>query len=131
MLVTLATPALAGAPARSSLTPFTPETGQGKFTAQQTHNDELKVTIVLKGALPNTVYSALVWYNTVPNPPSEGGSSYIGDIQTDDNGNCRVRILDPGWEGPATLYVQLELIVDPYGTPATAYKSGAPIIELK
>jgi hypothetical protein len=64
MLVTLATPALADR-ASGSLTPQGGEPGIGKYSIRTTHDNYLKVTVSLRGAMPDATYKVHV-YSAAP-----------------------------------------------------------------
>ena len=90
MLVILTTPALAR-PYRAYLVVETeatvpePDGVTGQYTAQVTHNNQVKVTIVLKGALPNAHYWVMVQDRTY------GGFAPAGEFYTNDKGQARSR----------------------------------------
>ncbi|MFC2069133.1 hypothetical protein ACFLTP_09050 [Chloroflexota bacterium] len=105
MLFTLATPALAGPPHRETLLAVgEPTAPTQKSAAQATHNNTVKVTIVLKGATENQLY--YVYVKHVFN------STYheAGSFQTDGKGNARYRgfTTDTFSSGDRTLQLFVE-----------------------
>ncbi len=126
MLVTLATPALAGRPAKGYLTPYADEVPPGafgKYAFQATHDNYLKVTVVLRGAQPNTIYWLQLWYGN-ETPYSDGNSWAYQAVMTNERGSLRYsQILDEVWGG--TQYFQLQVMAFPYNyLDDTAYMSG-------
>jgi hypothetical protein len=72
ILVTLAAPAFAGKPSRGQFQYYGDPLEQGaeKITLQATHDNHLKVTVVLKGATPGNLYTVLVTGGSTFNSPN-------------------------------------------------------------
>jgi len=116
LLFTVATPALAGAPGKGHFTSYAPA-DVAKYSLQATHDYDIKVTVVLRGATPNTKYEVSLDYGS--DTPTDG-NAFIGDFTTDGKGNIRYVVKDTGWS-PGTLNYQLKLLEDPYGLTNLAF----------
>lgn len=86
MVFTLATPALAGAPEKETLDPLDADNhpiSKGKVSVQVTHDNYVKVTVVLVGANVGTTYTAHIYV-------SPYGTEDIGTFVIGSNGRGRV-----------------------------------------
>ena len=82
MLGTLVTPVLADR-AAGYLTNQASEPGIGKYSIRTTHDNYLKVTVSLRGAMPNTTYKVLVYSSQL------GYFEQAGTLETNKKGNGR------------------------------------------
>ncbi len=117
MLVTLATPALAGRPAKGVLTIYPPETADtNNYSLQATHDNDIKVKVVLRGASPSTQYQVLLFWGMGTGDP--GNSVVLDNATTDERGNLRYVTKYAGWSPGTTRNFQLKLLRSPYAYPA-------------
>jgi hypothetical protein len=88
ILVTLAAPAFAGKPSKGEFQVYGDPLAQGeeKITIQATHDNHLKVTVVLKGATPGNLYTVVA---------SGGGTFNSPNFRINDRGVGR-------WSGITT-----------------------------
>ena len=120
MLFTLAAPALAGRPQKGMLQQEGSETGTAKFACQATHDNRVKVTIVLKGGyIKNDKYFVFI---VEPFLDETDPLKYreAGWIMTDSNGDARryrgITELSKAW-GPGTYDLKVYLVSN-YTAPA-------------
>jgi len=92
MLVTLATPALAGKPFKAYMFKGTETQGTVQCGLQTTHDNYIKLTFVAKGVTGNRTYHVWVYDNT--NPYYDW--HYAGYFQADENGKARARVKTSG-----------------------------------
>ena len=106
MLVTVATPVLAGNAAKGDLVINTSNESASKatYTLQVTKNNDLKITLVIRGATANKTYEMTVWYR---NSPTNDYVVYSQtDVTTDKRGNLRYSGIV---EGPFVGYCRFKL----------------------
>jgi hypothetical protein len=92
MVFTLTLPALAGKPAKLEVEVYNsvPVEVVGKCSVQATHNNELKITVSLSGALPGTYY--IKWASASinnPSPASVSGATDPVSFTVNDSGRGR------------------------------------------
>jgi hypothetical protein len=120
MLVTLATPALAAAPQKGGFAIYPPETAdRAIYSLQATHDNDLKVTVVLRGASPSTQYRVILMWGTGGVP---GNGVALDYVTTNERGNLRYTIKQGPWGGVRNF--QLKLLKAPYTPDDIAFMGG-------
>jgi hypothetical protein len=92
MLVTLATPALAGKPAKSIMRDSDTHLVAGTCSLQVTSNNELKVTISLRGA-DSGDYDAYWLSANYNNPDGISTNGYLGVLTVNSRGSGRLSVI--------------------------------------
>jgi hypothetical protein len=125
MLFALAAPALAGKPSRGDLMRSLNQEGpwepgmKYQYAVQVTHNNYVKVTIVLKGQTENNDYCVWVYDDY------DQEYYYIGTFQTDSDGNARYRGVTgdslPSTPSPRALKIVVRNITAEPPTPLPAF----------
>jgi hypothetical protein len=109
MLFTLAAPALAGKPVKGDFNRLAGSSGYGRYSFQVKHNNDVKITCVIRDYEPNTelevslgvgISSVTVWL-------------HLDYVSTDARGNLRyttTKTIDPEY-----VKANVRLLHDPYG----------------
>lgn len=118
MLFSIAVPALAGAPSKGGMARYgdNEPSGWGKYALQATHDNDLKITVVIRGATANKTYEMLLWQTSSPSetPYPDGGSYVVATVTTDGRGNLRYSEKFGDTFGAGTEYFQIQLLQSPY-----------------
>lgn len=118
MLFSIAAPALAGGPSKGGMARYSDNepSGWGKYALQATRDNDLKITVVIRGATPDKTYQMVLWHTDNPSEPPypDGGSYVLGIVTTDGRGNLRYSEKFGDTFPPGPEYFQIQLLQSPY-----------------